>query len=92
MNAKLETIRPSESRARRVREKARRALEECEASLGDRLSGFALVAWGRRGAPVTAYMTTEGPIHPLLVPSYVANALDRHITQDVTENGGEKTG
>jgi hypothetical protein len=56
-------------------------LEKCCVSVADldRLAGYALVVWDGRGDMRTAYNASEGPIGPALVPTLVADALNRHV-------------
>ncbi|MBN9289656.1 MAG: hypothetical protein J0H36_00690 [Hyphomicrobium denitrificans] len=56
-------------------------LEKCCVSVADldRLAGYALVVWDARGDMRTAYNAAEGPIGPALVPTLVADALNRHV-------------
>ncbi len=56
-------------------------LEKCCVSVADldRLAGYALVVWDASGDMRTAYNASEGPIGPALVPTLVADALNRHV-------------
>jgi len=56
-------------------------LEKCCVSVADldRLAGYALVVWDAHGDMRTAYNASEGPIGPALVPTLVADALNRHV-------------
>jgi len=46
---------------------------------GEDIAGFALVVWDKEGGMRTAYDTTRGPIRAALVPTLVADALNRHV-------------
>src|SRR6185312_2826790 len=55
-------------------EKCRTAIDQV-----DDVAGFALVVWGKSGEMRTAYNAAQGPIGPALVPTLVADALNRHV-------------
>lgn len=55
-------------------EKCRTAIDQV-----DEIAGFALVVWGKNGEMRTAYNAAQGPIGPALVPTLVADALNRHV-------------
>jgi hypothetical protein len=55
-------------------EKCRTAVEEV-----DEIAGFAVVVWGKDGEMRTAYNAAQGPVGPALVPTLVADALNRHV-------------
>jgi hypothetical protein len=47
--------------------------------MGDEVIGFALVVWDREGDLRSSYNATRGPIGPALLPTLVADALNRHV-------------
>ncbi len=48
-------------------------------------AGFALVTWDERGECRTSYYADTGPISAHLMPSYVADALNRHVAVDIAQ-------
>jgi hypothetical protein len=63
-------------------------LEKCCSAiteLGD-VAGFALVVWDSRGEMKSAYNAAQGPIGPPLVPTLVADALNRHVAVMLARN------
>ena len=76
------SIASSEHKANEAREIRASLFGRCRAAidhLGDDIAGFAVVVWDRRGDLRSAYDTTRGPIGPALVPTLVADALNRHV-------------
>lgn len=59
--------------------------ESCCVLLGDDIAGFALVAWDRRGECRSALWTEEGPVGLALAPSYVGDALNRHVAVHLSQ-------
>ena len=53
--------------------------DEAMDQIGDDIAGFAVVAWGKDGTMYTAYKAARGLITPALVPTLVADALNRHV-------------
>jgi|SRR5579864_2549468 len=56
--------------------------KRCRAAIdqmGDDIAGFALVVWDREGDLRSSYDTNYGPIRPALVPTLVADSLNRHV-------------
>jgi hypothetical protein len=69
-------------RATTARELRAALFQRCRAAIeqmGDDVSGFALVVWDREGHMRSAYDATNGPIRAPLVPTLVADALNRHV-------------
>lgn len=69
------------SRARVARDVRHRLFSDCRRALqqaGNDLSGFALVTWTRDGDLHSAYDARHGLIGPGLVPTLVADTLNRH--------------
>lgn len=56
-------------------------LETCRCSAAelDQIAGYALVVWDTRGEMRSVYNAAQGPIGPALVPTLVADALNRHV-------------
>lgn len=67
--------------ARRSLFKACRSLAE---QLGDDIAGFALVAWNKEGELRSALDATQGPITEALVPTLAGDALNRHVTLNMS--------
>ncbi len=70
------------------REMRQALFERCRAAadqLGDNTSGFALVVWDNQSDLRRAYDATRGPIGPALVPTLVADALNRHVAVKLAE-------
>lgn len=78
-NLKLFANQRKRESARKVRQRlfhsCRMGLEEA----GDDLAGYALVTWTSDGEMHSAYDTHGGPIRAALVPTLVADALNRHV-------------
>lgn len=76
---------------RNLFDSCRKGIEEA----GDDLAGYALVTWTRSGDMHSAYDARHGPIRDALVPTLVADAMNRHLAvvvatwrQDVDEPKG----
>jgi len=56
-------------------------MEKCRCSIADldHVAGYALVVWDQRGELRSVYNAAQGPIGPALVPTLVADALNRHV-------------
>lgn len=52
--------------------------------LGDDFSGFAIVVWGKDGELRSAYDPGTGPIRTALIPTLAGDALNRHVSLDMT--------
>jgi len=82
----LAAISPATERAERlveqIKAQADRALDEFGASL----SGFAITVWDARGGARTAVNCQEGPIASALIPSFVHDAMNRHINVVFLQN------
>jgi hypothetical protein len=60
---------------------SRRALgASVRSALESEMVGFALVAWDARGQCYSSICSQNGPIGDNLIPSYVHDALNRHVT------------
>lgn len=73
-------------RAQEVRADLDDAIEGAKETLGDDLQGFALVTWGRDGQLISRYNADEGPISHAVMPTLVADALNRHVTVMMTRS------
>lgn len=74
----------SERQRRNARDAAQlreELVEKCGCALSDieHIAGYALVVWDSRGDMRSAYNAAQGPIGPALVPTLVADALNRHV-------------
>jgi hypothetical protein len=65
--------------AKHLREELFESCRDAVEDLDEDLFGFALVVWDKDGAMRTAYHAAQGPIGPALVPTLVADALNRHV-------------
>jgi hypothetical protein len=67
--------------ARDAAELREELIEKCRCSVAelDQIAGYAMVVWDARGDMRSAYNAAEGPIGPALVPTLVADALNRHV-------------
>lgn len=80
----LHTFEPAKDRARAVRRELFKVLRMSLRSQGDDLAGFAMVLWDRRGEPDSNFLTKAGPIGRAMMPNYVKDALERHVTMNLT--------
>ena len=67
----------------------------CRAAIdqvGDEIAGFALVVWDAQGNLRSAYDAERGPIAPALVPTLVADALNRHVAVMIAAARREEDG
>jgi hypothetical protein len=66
-------------------------LEKCRAAVAelDHIAGYALVVWDGRGDMRSAYNAAQGPIGPALVPTLVADALNRHVAVMLARDEGD---
>jgi hypothetical protein len=66
---------------------SRRSLfEACKTvtnDLGDDISGYAIVVWGKDGELRSADDAGAGPIKPALIPTLAGDALIRHVALDM---------
>ena len=83
---KLATIIDEEKReeAKHLREnlflRCRQAIDQME----DDIAGFALVVWDHQGNMRSSY-NARGPISYPIVPTLVSDALNRHISVEITK-------
>jgi hypothetical protein len=63
-------------------------IEKCSGAIAEleNVAGFALVVWDSRGEMRSAYNAAQGPIGPALVPTLVADALNRHVAVMLARN------
>jgi hypothetical protein len=82
-------------RAEQAREIRAALFQRCRAAIdqcGDDIAGFALVVWDKEGDMRSAYDTTRGPIRAPLVPTLVADALNRHVAVMIAAARREEQG
>jgi len=82
MAAVINLISERQQRTAREAAELREELTEkcrCAAVELDPIAGYALVVWDARGEMRSAYNVADGPIGPALVPTLVADALNRHV-------------
>src|SRR5258707_739471 len=75
-----------ERRQAEAREQRRALFDQCRlilAQVGDDVSGFALVVWGRDGELRSGYDTGYGPLRPAIIPTLAGDALNRHVALDM---------
>ncbi len=71
-----------------AREMRAALFQRCRAAIeqmGDDISGFAVVVWDKEGNLRSAYDASRGPIRAPLVPTLVADALNRHVAVMIAE-------
>lgn len=51
--------------------------------LGDDISGYALVIWGKDGEVRSAYDPGQGPLKAGVIPTLAGDALNRHVALDM---------
>jgi hypothetical protein len=86
MTAKLYEARPDLVSQRKRRRIAGKAMSQAISTHGNDLTGFALVTWNSRGDCHSSYLADYGPISRSLMPSYVKDALQRHVTINMAES------
>lgn len=86
MPAKLYEVTVGAERVKRVRRIMGRSLKRSIDGMGDDLAGFAMVVWDMRGGATTTYLAHDGMVGRSLMPAYVHDALQRHVTCDVIED------
>lgn len=82
---KIEEIDIVGDRSARVRRIMGRTLRKALEDHGGDIAGFALVSWDMRGSVTSGYFTDVGPVSSSLMPSFVKDALDRHVTLVMVE-------
>jgi hypothetical protein len=70
--------------AKAARANAFARVRECTAELGDDFIGYAMVFWGRDGQMLSV-LRKGGPVMPRMLPAVVHDALQQHVTSDMTE-------
>lgn len=82
--------------AEELRAFLRHSCENAFETVGDDISGYALVVWDKIGDLHSAYRADKGPIGPALVPTLVGDALNRHLAvmlaKDAIETEGDRAG
>lgn len=76
-------IAPARERAARVRRMLGRSIKSAINGFGEDIAGFALVTWDMRGNARSAILDRSGPIGASLVPTYVHDALNRHVAVEI---------
>ena len=71
------------TRAARVRSVLEKTIEIQLQGHSDEVAGFAVVTWDGRGACLSGFFTGAGPIDRCLMPSYVEQALNRHVAANI---------
>lgn len=75
----LRTVDPRSAYADSCRSDLNSQVNACCDLHGDDIAGYALIVWDRRGGCRTALWTHEGPVSMALAPTYVGDALNRHV-------------
>ena len=78
-------IDPATDRAGKVRRILGQAVKRALDQHGDGLAGFALVSWDMLGDANSAYFTEFGMVGEGLMPTYVHDALNRHLAAVIVE-------
>ena len=79
--------------AKNLAELREELLEKCRSAIAelDDVAGFALVVWDSRGEMRSAYNAAQGPIGPALIPTLVADALNRHVAVMLARTDSDDT-
>jgi hypothetical protein len=84
-------VNPKQDRTRRIRRALGKSVHGALKCFEDDVGGYALVVWNQRGEPYSSFWQ-GGCIGRGLVPAYVHDALQRHVTvQMVQENVVEES-
>lgn len=70
-------INPRRERQGRLRRILGRSVRS---ALSGEVAGFALVTWDSRGDAHTSYCTDSGPVGHRLMPAFVHDALNQHVS------------
>jgi hypothetical protein len=84
----------TEKRRRDAQDTRRVLFTRCRAAIeemGDDIAGFAMVVWDNEGHLRSSY-DTRGPIRAPLVPTLVADALNRHLAVMLAEEQARERG
>jgi hypothetical protein len=83
--ADIREITPAADRAQEVRRVIFRTLRRHFQDQGDDIAGFAIVTWDMRGEASSGYSTDVGPVGESLMPAFVKDALQRHLSVVLAE-------
>jgi hypothetical protein len=73
-------------RAKKVRRILGRCVKSAIDAHGGDIAGFALVSWDMRGNARSAILDNVGPVAMALVPTYVHDALNRHVAIELARS------
>lgn len=85
-------IDPKRNRARRVGHNLVRSVNKHLYQQGSDLAGYAMVSWDARGECSSSYFSADGPVGRSLLPSFVKDALNRHLAVNLVEEGASDPG
>lgn len=71
-------------RAKEVRDRATRAIQDAQASFGTKLAGFALIAWDEGGASFAAWHNR--PKNSGSMADFIRGEINKHIIVDAAED------
>lgn len=71
--------------AKEIRSRIGHSIETIKSHLGDNVTGYGMVAWDHEGKTVSSVvMRANSPIARGLLPTFVKDKLEQHITEDFT--------
>jgi hypothetical protein len=74
--------------AKEIRAKMGDSIKSARAHLGDGLIGYGMVAWDKEGKTVTTVVNRpKSPLGRAILPRFVKDKLEQHITEDFTVEG-----
>lgn len=73
------------TKARDIRGRMGNAINTTRTHLGNDLSGYAIVAWGKDGRVISSLVNADiSPISRSIIPQFVKDKLEQHVTEDYT--------
>ena len=75
----VRAVTPADDRAKLVRKALARSVRSALRTHSNDVAGFALVTWDMRGSVESSFLCESGMVSPSLMPSYVKDALNRHV-------------
>ena len=81
----VKEVRPDKEFLAKRRRIFGRSMRNALQSQGAEFAGFALVTWDNRGNATSAFYCDTGPIGESLMPTFVHDALNRHVAVVVSQ-------
>jgi hypothetical protein len=78
-------IKPKKEKSERLRALIRGSIKAAIDGLGDKISGYALMVWDGRGKIYSSISTEHGPISQELLPTFIHDALNRHVSLNLMD-------